>query len=124
MIMMKTKKDIQYHLNNNAYNKIGAHKIVAFLLGKDILKKGEKLNFKEAKDGEQLHTFDYFYKWFTSVNSKDIVDSLFEDLGDGMALAIEKEMWELADRKFLQMEFLIDALGLDRNGIKSTKKSE
>jgi 1-deoxy-D-xylulose-5-phosphate reductoisomerase len=39
-------------------------------------------------------------------------------------LAIEKGMWELADRRFLQMEFLIDALGLDRGGIKSTKKSE
>lgn len=122
--MMKTKNEIQYHLNNTAYNKVGAHKIVAFLLGKDILKKGEKINFKEAKDGEQLHTFDFFYKWFTSVNSKDIVDSLFEDLGDSMALAIEKGMWELADRRFLQMEFLIDALGLDRGGIKSTKKSE
>ena len=68
--MMKTKKDIQFHLNNTAYNKIGSHKIVAFLLGKDILKKGEKINFKEAKVGEQLHTFDYFYNWFASVDSK------------------------------------------------------
>jgi hypothetical protein len=122
--MMKTKKDIQYHLNNNAYNKIGAHKIVAFLLGKDILKKGEKLNFKEAKDGEQLHTFDYFYRWFTSVNSKEIVDSLIEDLGDAMAHALETERWELADRKLLQIEFLVDALNLDGENKKSTKRSE
>lgn len=123
--MMKTKKEIQHHLNNIAYNKVGAHKIVAFLLGKDIIRKGEKINFKEAAEGEQMHTFDYFYKWFTSVNSKDILDSIFEDLGDSMAYAIESEMWELADRKFLQMEFLVDAFGLDKDNTKiDAKKSE
>jgi hypothetical protein len=123
--MMKTKKEIQHHLNNTVYNKVGAHKIVAFLLGKDIIRKGEKINFKEAVKGEQMHTFDYFYKWFTSVNSKDILDSIFEDLGDSMAYAIESEMWELADRKFLQMEFLVDAFGLDKDNTKiNAKKSE
>lgn len=108
--MMKTKKEIQHHLNNFAYNKIGAHKIVAFLLGKDILKKGEKLNFKEAKDGEKMQTFDYFYQWFTSASSKDVLDSLFEDLNGKRAWAIENEKWEVACRTTLQIEFLVDAL--------------
>lgn len=112
--MMKTKKDIQFHLNNTAYNKVGSHKIVAFLLGKDILKKGEKINFKEAKVGEQLHTFDYFYNWFSSVDSKTVLDSLFEDLGNKLAWAIGNEKWEVADRTSIQLEFLVDAFDLNK----------
>lgn len=119
--MMKTKMEIQYHLNNNAYNKVGAHKIVAFLLGKDILKKGEKLNFKEAKDGEKMQTFDYFYQWFTSVSSKDVLDSLFEDLNDKRAWAIENEKWEVAYRTSLQIDFLVDDL-MPRKGRKDANK--
>jgi len=123
--MMKTKKEIQYHLNNTAYNKVGAHKIVAFLLGKDIIKKGEKINFKAVNEGEKTRTFDYFYKWFTSVNSKDILDSIFEDLGDRLAWALENEKWEYADRIFLQIEFLVDAFELEKDDAKKTaKKSE
>jgi len=108
--MMKTKKEIQYHLNNFAYNRVGSHKIVAFLLGKDIIKKGEKLNFKKAEVDEKEFTFDFFYQWFTTVNSKDVLDSLFEDLNDKRAWAIENEKWEVACRTSLQIEFLVDAL--------------
>lgn len=123
--MMKTKKEIQHHLNNTAYNKVGAHKIVAFLLGKDIIKKGEKLNFKEPKEHEHMHTFDYFYKWCMSVNSKDILDSIFEDLGDKLAWALGNEKWEYADRIALQINFLVDAFELDKDNTKrKVKKSE
>lgn len=108
--MMKTKKEIQHHLNNFAYNRVGSHKIVAFLLGKDIIKKGEKLNFKKAEVGEKVLTFDFFYQWFNTVNSKDVLDSLFEDLNDKRAWAIENEKWEVACRTTLQIEFLVDAL--------------
>jgi hypothetical protein len=108
--MMKTKKEIQHHLNNFAYNKIGAHKIVAFLLGKDIIKKGEKLNFKNAEVGEKQFGFDFFYQWFTTVNSKDVLDSLFEDLNDKRAWAIENEKWEVACRTSLQIMLLVDSM--------------
>lgn len=122
--MMKTKNEIQYHLNNTAYNKVGAHKIVAFLLGKDILKKGEKINFKEVKDGDKIHTFDYFYKWFISVKTKDILDSILEDLSDRLALALENEKWEYADRIALQIEFLVDAFYPKNGNKKKNEKSE
>lgn len=122
--MMKTKKEIQHHLNNTAYNKVGAHKIVAFLLGKDIIKKGEKLNFKEPKEREHPHTFDYFYKWFMSVDTKDILDSIFEDLGERLAWALENEKWEYADRIALQIEFLVNAFELEKDNKKKTKKGE
>lgn len=120
--MMKTKKEIQFHLNNTAYNKVGAHKIVAFLLGKDILRKGESLNFKEIKKGEPIHTFDHFYRWFACVDSKKVLDSLFEDLGEKRALAIENEKWDVADRTQIQIEFLVDAFGL--NNKERDNKSE
>jgi len=122
--MMKTKNEIQYHLNNTAYNKVGAHKIVAFLLGKDILKKGEKINFKEVKDGDKIHTFDYFYKWFNSVKTKDILDSIFEDLSERLAWALENEKWEYADRIALQIEFLVDAFDSKKDNRKKNEKSE
>lgn len=123
--MMKTKNEIQYHLNNTAYNKVGAHKIVAFLLGKSVIKKGEKVNFKAVNEGEKTHTFDHFYKWFMSVNSKDILNSLFEDLGDRLAWALENEKWEYADRIALQIDFLVDAFESDKNNKKrAAKKSE
>ena len=119
--MMKTKKEIQHHLNNFAYNKIGSHKIIAFLLGKDIVKKGEKLNFKKAEIGEKEFTFDFFYQWFTTVNSKDILDSLFEDLNNKRTWAIENEKWEVACRTTLQIDFLVDALVSKKD---EKKKSE
>jgi hypothetical protein len=123
--MMKTKNEIQYHLNNTAYNKVGAHKIVAFLLGKDIIKKGEKINFKAVNEGEKTRTFDHFYKWFMSVNSKDILNSIFEDLGDRLAWALENEKWEYADRIALQIDFLVDAFESGKNNKKrAAGKSE
>lgn len=119
--MMKTKKEIQYHLNNFAYNKIGAHKIVAFLLGKDIIKKGEKLNFKNAEFAEKQFGFDFFYEWFNTVSSKDVLNSLFEDLTDRRAWAIENEKWDLACRTSLQIEYLVDLLP-SKNGDKKENK--
>ena len=119
--MMKTKKEIQHHLNNFAYTKIGSYKIIGFLLGKDIVKKGEKLNFKKAEVGEKEFTFDFFYQWFTTVSSNDVLDSLFEDLNDKRAWAIENEKWEVACRTTLQIDFLVDALMPKKN---EKKKSE
>ena len=124
-IMMKTKNEIQYHLNNYAYNKIGAHKIVAFLLGKDIIKKGEKLNFKNAEVAEKQFGFDFFYEWFNTVSSKDVLDSLFEDLNDKRAWAIENEKWDLACRTSLQIEYLVDLLpSKDNKKMADNKKGE
>ena len=119
--MMKTKTEIQYHLNNYAYNKIGAHKIVAFLLGKDIIKKGETLNFKNAEVAEKQFGFDFFYEWFNTVSSKDVLNSLFEDLTDRRAWAIENERWDLACRTSLQIEYLVDLLP-SKNGDKKENK--
>lgn len=110
---MKDKKEILYHLSNVPYNKIAAHKIIGFLLGKDIVEKGEKVNFSEAKEGERLHTFNDFYEWYNVVNGNEVLTTLLVDLGDKLACAIDKEMWEVANRVSLQIELLIDTFGLD-----------
>lgn len=120
-IMIKEKKDIFKHLNNVVYNKIAAHKIVAFLLGQGLIRKGDKVRFKEANGGERLHTFEDFYRWYTTVNSNEILESLLCDLGDKLELTLNSGDFELADRVGLQLEFLIDSLGLD---ISKEKESE
>lgn len=122
--MMKSKNEIQYHLNNYAYNKIGVHKIMAFLLGKNVVKKGEKLNFKEAEVGEKVLTFDFFYQWFNRVSDKDVLNSLFEDLNEKRAWAIDNEKWDLACRTSLQIEYLVDLLPTSKEDKKKTDKKK
>ena len=73
--------------------------------------------------GEKEFTFDFFYEWFTSVSSKDVLDSLFEDLTDRRAWAIENEKWDLACRTSLQIEYLVDLLP-SKNGDKKENKSK
>ena len=119
--MIKEKKEIFKHLNHVAYNKIGALKIAAFLLGQGIVKKGEKIYFAGCKAGERLHTFEDFYKWYTTVNSNEILDTLLIDLGDRLEQALNGGDFDMADRIGLQLEFLVDALGL---GETKEKKSE
>ena len=106
--MAKTKKEILYHLSNVPYNKVGAHKIVAFLLGKGIIAKGEKINFKNPEFAEKALTFDHFYRWFINLRPSEVLTSVIEDLGDRLGKAIENEEWELADRVSVQLECLTD----------------
>lgn len=115
--MEKTKKDIQYHLNNVAYNKIAAHKIVAFLLGKGIIAKGEKLNFKEVKDGDKVSTFDNFYKWYTSCRNP--LFDLLDFLSDEMVTALAKDNWRRADKISRLIEFVLEASEVEEKNEKS-----
>lgn len=107
---MKNKETITKHLTNVAYTRMAHNRIIGFLLGCGLINKGEIIKFRRAIEGEEVHGFDFFYQWFNTVSSKDVLDSLFEDLNDKRAWAIENEKWEVACRTTLQIEFLVDAL--------------
>ena len=116
--MAKTKKDVLYHLSNVSYNKIGAHKIAAFLLGQGIVDKGEKVNFKEAKNGEELHTFNQFYDWYTTVDGEQILSSIITHLAEEFSNAVEKDDMDKANDFSLMIDFLLDAFEVEEKDVK------
>lgn len=107
--MAKTKKDILYHLSNVSYNKIGAHKIAAFLLGQRVVEKGEKINFKDAEDGEALLTFNHFYDWYTSVDDEHVLGLIFTHLAEEFVGAVAADDWDKANSFSLMIEFLLNS---------------
>lgn len=57
---MKTKEQVLEHLANNGYVPYASEKVMGFLLGNGIIKKGEKVKFLLGS-----RSFDDFYNWFT-----------------------------------------------------------
>lgn len=68
---MKTKEKILEHLETVGYTRISVQKITGFLLGQNIVEKGEIVSFKDGK-----RIFDDFYEWF---NEEEI--EVFETKG-------------------------------------------
>lgn len=56
---MKNKNEILKHLETVGYTRISVQKITGFLLGRNIVEKGEIVYFKDGK-----RIFDDFYGWF------------------------------------------------------------
>lgn len=122
---MKNKETITKHLTNVAYTRMAHNRIIGFLLGCGLINKGEIIKFRRGIEGEEVHGFDFFYEWFNTVSSKDVLNSLFEDLNDRRAWAIENEKWDLACRTSLQIECLVDLLpSMDDKKKADNKKSE
>ena len=111
---MKSKRKVFKHIEEVAYTKNAANRIMGFLLGCGIVEKGETVEFKNPEDGEIRCNFDDFYAWFE--NEEDelaIFGSLIEDLSDAQQEAFAEGDMATFERVTEQLMLLLEDYGND-----------
>lgn len=111
---MKSKRKVFKHLEEVAYTKNAANRIMGFLLGCGIVEKGETVEFKNPEDGEIRCNFDDFYAWFENEEEElAIFGSLIEDLSDAQQEAFADGDMATFERVTEQLMLLLEDYGND-----------
>jgi hypothetical protein len=111
---MKSKRKVFKHLEEVAYTKNAANRIMGFLLGCGIVEKGETVEFKTPEDGEIRCNFDDFYAWFENEEEElAVFGSLIEDLSDAQQEAFAEGDMETFNRVTEQLMLLLEDYGND-----------
>lgn len=111
---MKSKRKVFKHLEEVAYTKNAANRIMGFLLGCGIVEKGETVEFKNPEVDELRSNFDEFYAWFENEEEElAIFGSLIEDLSDAQQEALAENDMETFKRVTDQLMLLLEDYGND-----------
>lgn len=107
---MKTKKEVKKFLASFRFLDLDAERIVGFLLGKGVVEKGEFIKFSTRKGFLELVTFDEFYSWFESEDTR--LEDLLNFLQDEQDKALDKGDNKRANDMAIFLGFLVEELNL------------
>lgn len=111
---MKSKRKVFEHLGEVAYTKNAANRIMGYLLGCEIIEKGEIVEFKNPEQDEPRCNFNDFYAWFENEEEElAIFGGLIEDLSDAQQEALAEGDMATFKRVTDQLMLLLEDYGND-----------
>lgn len=114
---MKTREEILSHLLENGYTKKAIHKIVGFMVGKELKGVDEVIRIKKGE-----LSFNDFIDWYNGTNEEEceecycpqcVLESLIGDISEILLLDMELGKDELVERRGRQLDFLLSLLDED-----------
>lgn len=120
---MKTIEEVMEFLASYKIAETDGHRIMGFLLGKELIVKGAIIRFGGRRVLKGIATFDDFLAWFED-DEEDVLEGLLNFLQDEQDKALEAGDTEKADTLASYLGFLVEELELEYEEIRGDEVND
>lgn len=120
---MKTIEEVMEFLASYKITQTDGHRIMGFLLGKELIAKGSVIRFGGRRVLKGVATFDDFLAWFEN-DEEDVLEDLLNFLQDEQDKALLVGDTEKADKMALYLGFLVEELELEYEEVRGDEVND